>query len=225
VLPCDNLSPNPADGYFAAGIHDEILNQLAKLSNLLVVARSSVMQYAQNRPTVPQIARELGATAVMECSVRYAGDDVLITAQLIDPATDSHLWSDSYPGNMSNLSTIFAMQADIAMNIANALAAEFSPAEQARLETAPTSSSEAYARFLASLAPELTSDQRLALLEQSVSIDPTFSAGHAAIATLLAQTTIDTVLASASRSWRDIEARAAQSAARALALDPNIGAA
>ena len=73
------------------------------------------MQYAQNRPTVPQIARELGATAVMECSVRYAGDDVLITAQLIDPATDSHLWSDSYPGNMSNLSTIFAMQVDIAM--------------------------------------------------------------------------------------------------------------
>lgn len=223
VLPCDNLSPDPADSYFAAGIHEEILNQLAKLSNLLVVARSSVMQYAQNRPTVPQIARELNATAVMECSVRYAGDDVLITAQLIDPATDSHLWSDTYPGNMSNLSTIFAMQADIAMNIANALVTEFSPAEQARLETAPTESSEAYARYLAARAPGLTAERRLALLEESVAIDPTFAPGHAAIAGALAIVTIDTVGSSASRTWREVEARAAQSAARALALDPNIG--
>ena len=98
VLPCDNLSPNADDSFFAAGIHEEILNQLAKIRSLLIVARSSVMQYAQNRPAVPQIARELNATAVLEWSVRYAGDDVLVTAQLIDPATDAHLWSDRYPG-------------------------------------------------------------------------------------------------------------------------------
>ena len=81
--------------------------------------------------------------------MRYAGDDVLVTAQLIDPATDSHLWSESVPRqHAATLGTIFAMQADIAMNIANALAAEFSPAEQARLEAAPTNSPEAYALFL-----------------------------------------------------------------------------
>jgi TolB-like protein/Flp pilus assembly protein TadD len=223
VLPCDNLSPDQADAYFAAGIHEEILNQLAKIRSLLVVARSSVMQYAQNRPTVPQIARELNATAIMECSVRYAGDDVLVTAQLIDPTTDSHVWSESYPGNMSDLSTIFAMQADIAMNIANALVSEFSPAEQARLETAPTDSPEAYARFLAGRVPGISPTQRLAFFEQAVGLDPEFAPAHASIAAVLAQSTLDSVAASATRSWREVEARAAQSAARALALDPNIG--
>jgi TolB-like protein len=222
VLPCDNLSPNPNDSYFAAGIHEEILNQLAKIRSLLVVARSSVMQYAQTRPTVPQIARELGANAIMECSVRFAGDDVLVTAQLIDPATDSHLWSETYPGNLSNLSTIFAMQADIAMSIANSLAAEFSPAEQARLEAPLTDSPEAYALYLASRGYNLPPERRLELLEQAVALDPDFAAAHASIAGRLVGATQNVIGASASRTWAEVEARATASAARALALDPNL---
>jgi TolB-like protein len=222
VLPCDNLSPNPSDSYFAAGIHEEILNQLAKIRSLLVVARSSVMQYAQTRPTVPQIARELGANAIMECSVRFAGDDVLVTAQLIDPATDSHLWSNTYPGNLSNLATIFAMQADIAMSIANALEAEFSPAEQARLEAPLTDSPEAYALYLASRTRGLPPERQLELLEQAVALDSEFANAHAGIAVVLVGATQNIVAASASRTWPEVEARATASASRALALNPDL---
>ena len=91
VLLCDNLSPDPDDAYFSAGIHDEILNQLTKLSKLSVIARTSVLTYANSGKTIPAIAAELNVGAVVECSVRFAGDAILVTAQLIDAETDSHL--------------------------------------------------------------------------------------------------------------------------------------
>ena len=144
VLLCYNLSPDPNDAYIAASIHDEILNQLVKIRALSVIAKTSVMQYADAPPPISQIAEELNVGAVMECSVRYAGSAILVTAQLIDPETNSHLWSDTYPGDLSDLSTIFAMQADIAMNIANAVGAEFSLEEQERIEAIPTDSPAAY---------------------------------------------------------------------------------
>jgi len=224
VLPCDNLSPDPDDAYFALGIHEEILNQLAKIRSLLVVARTSVLQYINDRPGIPEIARQLNATAVVECSVRFAGDDVLVTAQLIDPETDSHIWSETYPGNLSDLSEIFAMQADIAMNIANSLEAEFSPAEQARLGSELTDNSEAYSLFLAARATR-GGERSLDLLEQAIEIDPEFAAAHAAIAFALAGTTLNLIGASSTRSWSEIEARAREEAERALALDPNLDAA
>ena len=111
-------------------MHEEILNQLVKLRNLNVIARTSVLQYANAPPSISQIAEELNVGAVMECSVRYAGDAILVTAQLIDPETNSHLWDNTYPGDLGDLSTVFAMQADIAMNIGSAVGAEFSLAEQ-----------------------------------------------------------------------------------------------
>jgi Tfp pilus assembly protein PilF len=115
------------------------------------------------------------------------------------------------------------MQAEIAMNIANALEAEFSPAEQARLESAPTDSPEAYALFLAALARgDDAPETRVDLLEQAVAIDPEFALAHADIAFALAQTTLNTINSSASRTWNDAGARATASAERALALDPNV---
>ena len=83
LLLCDNLSPNPDDAYFAASIHEEILNQLVKLQSLNVIARTSVLQYANERPPIPRIAEELNVAAVMECSVRFAGDAIMVTVQLI----------------------------------------------------------------------------------------------------------------------------------------------
>ena len=88
--------PDPDNAYFAAGIHEEVLNQLAKLRNLNVISRTFMVRYADSDLSIPEISDELNVETVMEGSVRYADDRVLVTAQLIDPETDAHLWSDSY---------------------------------------------------------------------------------------------------------------------------------
>ena len=181
VLLCDNLSPDPDDAYFAAGIHDEILNQLAKIEALNVTSRTAVLQYGDTPPPIPQVAEELNVETVMECSVRYSGDLIQVTAQLIDPETDSHLWSETYPGDMSDLSTVFAMQADIAMNIANALEAEFSPEEQAKLREMSTDSPEAYAAFLQSIAAP-NRRATLSYLEEAIQHDPEFAVAYIRLA-------------------------------------------
>jgi TolB-like protein len=173
VIPLTNLSPRQEDEYFAAGIHDEILNQLAKLQNLSVIARTSVMQYAGTTKTIQEIGRELSVKNILEGSVRYADGRVLVTAQLIDAATNVNLWSDSYERELSN---IFAIQADIAMNVANALSAEFTPAEQANVERLPTSSLRAYEQYLIATARLGRSQQGSALeaIEAALALDPNF---------------------------------------------------
>jgi TolB-like protein len=220
VIPFTNLSPSEEDAYFAAAIHEEVLNQLAKLSNLSVIARTSVLQYADTTKTIPEIARELNVEAVMEGSVRYAGDSVLVTAQLIDPTTGLHLWSDTYPGNRSDVNSHFEMQADIAMNIANALNVEFSSSTQQRLGRILTQSSEAYGLYLAALAAQ--GEDRLNLLEQAVAVDSEFAAAYARIAVMLAFSTRDSVGRSATNSWKEVGDRAIENAERALALDPEL---
>jgi TolB-like protein/lipoprotein NlpI len=176
VLPFDNLSPNPDDAYFASGLHDEILNQLAKLDAIRVISRTSVLRYSENRPAIPQIAAELNADAVMEGSVRYAGDRILVTAQLIDPATDTHLWTQTYPGDLSDLEQLFAIQADIAMNVANALRAELSAEDRTSLARMPTASREAYELYLASLSASRLLDPRATpLIDRALELDPSFA--------------------------------------------------
>lgn len=223
VLLCDNFSPDPDDAYFAEGIHEEILNQLVKIRALNVIARTSVLQYADAPPPIPQIAEELNVGAVMECSVRYAGDSIMVTAQLIDPATNSHLWSDTYPGDLSDLSTVFAMQADIATSIANALEAEFSDQEQARIEQIPTSVSEAYRLYVRALSTAplvVTTPSELALairdLDRAIELDPRFARAYAYKALLLSNR---------GRGRPDVEgwATIAEEAARqALTIDDNL---
>lgn len=121
VLPFENLSPDPDQGYFASGIHEEILNEIARGTNLKVIARTSVAQYAGTTMTIPEIARELGVRSVVEGSVRYADDRVRITAQLIDGQTGLHMWSNSYDRDFAD---IFRIQSDIAREIAGALEAQ-----------------------------------------------------------------------------------------------------
>ncbi len=176
VIPLSNLSPRQEDAYFAAGIHDEILNQLVKLKNLSVIARTSVMQYAGTTKTIQEIGRELGVKTVLQGSVRYADGRVLVTAQLIDAATNVNLWSDSYERELSN---IFAIQADIAMNVANAMRAEFTPAEQQSVERVPTSSLQAYEQYLIATARQSRSPFRgpgsaLEALDAALALDPNF---------------------------------------------------
>jgi TolB-like protein/Tfp pilus assembly protein PilF len=177
VLPCDNLSPDPNDSYFAPGIHEELLNRLAQVGNLRLTSRSSVLQYADAtaRPTVPQIAAVLGVDAIMECSVRYAADQLLFTAQVIGASDDTHLWSGTYEADMSDLASLFEIQAEIAMSVANAVRVRFFDAEIEKIARPPTESQEAYELYLAARASGVTRpDRALSLLDQALAIDGEF---------------------------------------------------
>jgi TolB-like protein len=221
VLPFANMSPNPDDAYFAAGIHEEILNYLAKLKSLSVIARTSMLQYADTDKSIQRIAEELNVETVMEGSVRYAGDRVRVTTQLIDAATGTHLWSEVYERPFED---IFAIQTDIAMNVANALDAAFSPEEQRQIETVPNVSPETYASYLEVLLRMASAGnqapQMLALLEQLITEDPEFAALHGWKAMTYTSLLINTTFGSAGDPT-EMEALARASAERTLALDPN----
>ena len=141
VLPFDNLSPDPDDAYFAVGLHEAILSQLANVREMHVVARASVQGYAGTQKPTPVIARELNVETVLDGSVRYADGQVLVTMHLSDGATNTSLWSDSYEREFSK---IFTIQNDIALEVAKALKAELLPAERERVVRAPTTSLPAY---------------------------------------------------------------------------------
>ena len=219
VLPLDNLSPDPANAYFAAGMHEAILNQLAKLKNLNVISRTSVLQFNESKPPIPEIARQLNVEAVMEGSVRFDAGRVLVTAQLIDGATDRHLWSEQYERPLEG---VFAIQADIAMNVANALRAEFTPAEQASIERIPTSSARAYALFLKAAIGNVSAAEGQSLLDQALELDPNFALAHAAKAWYYTQGLTFTVFGTAvdSPGAAELERLVVEHAERAIALDP-----
>ena|GEM_PF-515856 len=188
VLPLENLSLNPEDAFFAAGIHDELLNQLAKIRDLNVIARTSVLRYAdKGEMSIPEIANELRVQAVMEGTVRYGGNRVRITTQLIDGDNDTHLWSQTYESEF-DAENIFAIESDIAIQIAAALEAELLPAEQARIAKLPTTSTEALTLYLKAKASitdlgpfmpdeEISNFHRY--LDQALVSDPEFALAHA----------------------------------------------
>jgi len=234
VLPLENLSPNPDDAYFAAGIHEEILNCLTKIKDLSVIARTSVKQYADTTKPISAIAKELGVGTIMEGSVRYAGDRVRVTAQLIDAKTADHIWSEVYERDLAD---IFAIQSDIATRIATALEATFSVAERQSIEKRATDSPVAYALYLKAVATLRESDEAAgsstllsgmqSALNQAIEIDPKFTLALVARARLYAASLnadIGTEENYASRRT-ELEKLALQDLDRALALDSNLGAA
>jgi TolB-like protein/Tfp pilus assembly protein PilF len=214
VLPFENLSPDPDNAYFAAGIHESTLNQLAKIRDLIVMSRSSVMQYEENRPPIVEIAKALNVETVMEGSVRYANGRVLITAQLIDGKTDAHLWSDEF--NL-DLTDVFAVQAEVARQIAIAMHVRLLPDEVARISRRATESTEAYQYFLRALSVPLPAyfpenrRQQIELLKQAIAADPNFTDAHARLA-----------VSYYNDRQRDIGAEFAQ---KAIELDPTVGTA
>lgn len=130
VLPFENLNQDPTDTNFAAGLHEEVLKRLAGLSHLSVISRTSVKQYKGSRRTIPEIANELNVGAVLEGSIQYVDGQLRIHAQLIDAATDMHIWSNSYEQEYGD---ILAIESEIASSIANAIQTEFSLNEQTNL--------------------------------------------------------------------------------------------
>ena len=204
-----------------------MLSQLAKLDNVNVISRTSVARYASTDLSIPQIAAELRVGAVMEGSVRYANDRVRIAAQLVDAASDQALWSDVYERDFAD---VFAIQADIAMNIANALQAEFSVAEQQSLERQPTSSPAAYALFLQALSGVRQTvpgavEAAQGLLDRAIAIDPNFARAYGMKALLHSASFINTAggTAVATEARSETESLVREYSQRALALDPTDG--
>jgi DNA-binding winged helix-turn-helix (wHTH) protein/TolB-like protein len=216
ILPCDDLSPDPKDSYFAVGMHDELLNRLGQIRSLRLRSGSSVLQYTDSRPPIPQIGADLGVDTIMECNVRYNRDQVTLNVQLIDVATDEHLWSQSYLRDVSNLHSLYEMQVDIATNVANALRVEIFDEELSRIKQPPTDSHEAYEFYLASVGAR-TNERKIELLERALELDPEF------IDAWLQKAFLHMLIAGFMAGGESAAAHAAAFAAanRALALDPN----
>lgn len=149
VLPFRNLSPDDRDAYFAAGMHEEILTQLAKVQDLKVIGRTSVMQYAERTPPLSEIATTLRVSSVLEGSTRYAADRARINVRLLDTASGAELWSEAYDAELKD---VFKVQADIAMRIAAALQSTLGATTRERISSGPTASPAAYAEYLRALA-------------------------------------------------------------------------
>ncbi len=145
VLPLANFSGDASQDYFADGMTDELITDLAQISALRVISRTSVMVYKGARKSLPEIARELNVDAVVEGSVQRSGDQVHITAQLIEASADKHLWAESYEGNMRNT---LALQKKVASAIAEQIRIELTPLEQAVLKKANVVNPEAYESYL-----------------------------------------------------------------------------
>lgn len=145
VLPFTNMSDDKDTGYFADGVHDDLLTQLSFIGELQVVSRTSVMEYRDTKKKVPQIASELGVRVLVEGSVRRAGNHVRVSAQLIDGQLDKHLWGKSYDRDLKD---IFAIQSELATEIARALQISLTPRQEARLDRKPTESFQAYELYL-----------------------------------------------------------------------------
>jgi TolB-like protein/Flp pilus assembly protein TadD len=187
VLPFANISPDPEDAYFADGIHDEILAQLSKIRDLKVISRTSVMQYRlEDRPSLPEIAAELGVANILEGSVRLAGNQVRITTQLIEAESDAHFWTETYDRELT-AANIFSIQSDVATAVAEALQAALSPAEQERIATVPTTNLAAYQAYL--LGVQRLDEETVETLaeaidyfQRAIALDADFALAYAGLA-------------------------------------------
>ena len=145
VLPFENLSRDPDNAYFADGIQDEILSTLGKINDLRVISRTSTAKYKSRPDNLRQVGTELGVATILEGSVQRATDRVRVIVQLIDAASDAHLWSETYDRELKD---IFSVQSEIAQNIATSLKAKLSPGDKQSLGQLPTQSAEAHELYL-----------------------------------------------------------------------------
>jgi TolB-like protein/cytochrome c-type biogenesis protein CcmH/NrfG len=179
VLPFQNLSDDKENAYFADGVQDEILTTLAKVADLKVISRTSVMQYRDNSARkLPEIAQALQVAHVLEGSVQRVGNRVRVTAQLIDARNDRHLWAERYDRELAD---VFAIQSEIAQRITHQLRAVLSPTEKAALQAKPTADIAAYELYLrakdlerAGRSTRESLTQQIVLLDQAVAQDPAF---------------------------------------------------
>jgi TolB-like protein/DNA-binding winged helix-turn-helix (wHTH) protein/Flp pilus assembly protein TadD len=222
VLPLANLSGDPSQEYFAAGMTDELITDLAKVSALRVTSRTSVMRYKDSKKSLPEIARELNVDGIVEGSVMRSGNRVRITAQLIHAATDHHLWAETYERDLGD---VLRLQSNVAQAIVQQVRAELTPQQQAQLHSAPAVNPEAYEAYLKGrfyLSNQFTMAQPLAMskqyFEESIRKDPGFALAYSGLAdsylylALFRQLSPDSAYHSATEALR-----------KALELDDTIG--
>jgi len=185
VLPFENLSAEGPNAYFAPGLHDELLTQLSKVAALTVISRTSVMGYAGTSKAIKLIGQELGVGTLVEGSVQVVGDRLRVNVQLIDAATDAHLWAEHYDRTLDDA---FAIQSDVAQRIVAAVGVALGDAEQRRVAQAPTANAEAYRLYLQgreyySRPGYLRQNQEMAqqLFERALALDPDFALARAAL--------------------------------------------
>src|SRR6201981_2798217 len=145
VLPFENLSRDRDNAYFAEGIQDEILTRLARIADLKVISKPSTQRYKSSPDNLPEIAKQLGVANILEGSVQKSQDQVRVNVQLINAATDAHLWGESFDRKLID---IFAVENDIATNIAETLQGKLTGSGKTRIGKRPTANTEAYEAYL-----------------------------------------------------------------------------
>lgn len=222
VLPLANLSGDPSEEFFADGMTDQLITDLAQVGSLRVISRTSVLQYKQTKKTLPEIARELNVDAIVEGSVTRSGQRVRVTAQLLLGPADRHLWAKTYDGDAGD---VLKLQGEVADAIAQQIRAQLTPQQQAQLHSARVVNPAAYDAYLKGrlyLTTEYTKPESLKkaqrLFEEAIEKDPNFALAYAG----LADTQV--YLAFSGALQKDAAYRSAKEAlAKAMQLDDSIG--
>jgi serine/threonine-protein kinase len=220
LLPLDNLTGDPDQDYFVDGLHEELIATFAQISAFdKVIARTSVMGFRDTDTSIREIGRQLRVEAVLEGSVRQAGDTVRATLQLIDARTEEHLWADSFDRELTN---ILALQSDVAKAVAGEVRLALTPDEERRLAESRTVNPDAYRAYLRGihLSPWLTTEEDLdtaiGLFERAIELDPGYAPTHVGLSRALLQ------LAHHFRPPTEIMPRAYAAAQKAVELDNNL---
>ncbi len=184
VLPFSNLSPDPNDEFFADGLTEELITELARLPGVQVIARTSVMRFKGAAKGIREVGRELGVQVALEGSVRKSGNRLRITAQLVDARSEAHLWADRYD---RELTEIFGMQSEIAASVATALRLQLAPHERTVLARSRTGNLEAYQNYLRGrqfwwLAGEANYRSAIRYFENAIELDRKFALAYCGLA-------------------------------------------
>src|SRR5438045_2182599 len=184
VLPFDNLSRDPDNAYFCEGVQDEILTRLAKVADLKVISRTSTQHFKSTPDNLPQIAKQLGVTHILEGSVQKANDQVRVNVQLINALTDAHLWADTFDRKLTD---IFAVESEIAKTIAETLQAKITGSEKNSIAKAPTANPEAYelylkGRFFWNKRSGVDLRKAIEFFNQAIAKDPNYALAYAGLA-------------------------------------------
>jgi TolB-like protein/DNA-binding winged helix-turn-helix (wHTH) protein/Tfp pilus assembly protein PilF len=220
VLPLANLSDDPDQEYFADGMTDELITDLAQIHSLRVISRTSIMQFKHTKKTLPEIARELNVDAIVEGSVSRSGSNVHVTAQLLNARQDRHLWAASFERQMVD---ILGLQTQMAKAIADQVKATLTPEEDAHLTKRPLRNPQAYdallkGRFLRNRRSAPTTEKAIAYFQQAIAIDPDNAEAWAALGDSYASLGSD-IGTSDPAAMRP---RAHAAIAKALELDPDL---